>query len=141
MNWTAFSQLLPGLIFVYMGQESAIAERPDLFAKDPISWERGSDEFLAFFRRLLPICTRVKSGNGSFEPVELSSGVLALRWRHLSRNMACTAIVNLEDRVGEVSLPFTLKGRDLLGESGASLRVKAGARMAIPRRPFVIQEE
>jgi glycosidase len=141
MNWTAFFQLLPGLIFVYMGQECAIDERPDLFAKDPVSWERGSDEFLAFFRRLLPICTRVKSGNGSFELVELSSGVLALRWQHPLQKTGCTAIVNLENRYGKIILPFPLKGRNLLGESDASIEVKAGASMAIPRRPLIVQEE
>jgi hypothetical protein len=141
MNWTAFFQLLPGLIFVYMGQECAIAERPDLFTKDPISWERGSDEFLAFYRRLLPICTRVKSGNSRFELVELSSGVLALRWRHPSQKLRCTAVVNLEERAGEITLPFPLKGRDLREESGTSIDVKDGARMVIPRRPLIVQEE
>lgn len=141
MNWTAFSLLLPGLIFVYMGQECAMVHRPDLFAKDPVSWEHGSDEFLAFFRRLLPICKRVKSGNSRFELVELSSGVLALRWRHPSQKLRCTAVVNLEERVGEITLPFPLKGRGLMGESVTSIEVKDGARIAIPRRPLIVQEE
>ena len=141
MNWTAFSELLPGLIFVYMGQECAIAKRPDLFTKDPISWERGSDHFSAFFRRLLPICTRIKSGNSSFELVQPASGVLALRWRRPLQKTGHTAIVNLEDRVGELTLPFPLKGRDLLGESDAVIDVKDGARMAIPRKPLIVQEE
>jgi glycosidase len=141
MNWTAFSQLLPGLIFVYMGQECALASRPDLFAKDPVPWEQGSDEFLAFFRRLLPVSTRVKSDHSAFELVELSAGVLALRWRAPSQGTGCTAIVNLEDRFGECTLPFTLRGRDLLGASDSpSVEVAPGSRMAIPKRPMIIEE-
>ncbi len=128
MNWTVFSQLLPGLIFVYMGQERAMAGRPDLFAKDPVPWEQGSDEFLSFFRRLLPICTRVKSGQSAFELVELSAGVLALRWRRPSENTRCTAIVNLEDRFGACTLPFPLAGRDLLGETASSIHRGQGGR-------------
>jgi cyclomaltodextrinase len=141
MNWTVFSQLLPGLIFVYMGQEYAMTGRPDLFAKDPVPWDQGSDEFLAFFRRLLPICRRVKSDHDAFELVELSAGVLALRWRRPSQNRRCTAIVNLEDRFGECTLPFPLKGRDLLGETDSpSIGVKNGAKMTIPKRPLIVQE-
>jgi glycosidase len=140
MNWTAFFQLLPGLIFVYMGQECAMTGRPDLFAKDPVPWEQGSEEFLAFFRRLLPICTRVKSGPGAFELVELCAGVLALHWRHPSQDARFTAIVNLEDRFGECRLPFPLKGRDVLGESG-SRSIEAGEGITIPKRPLIVQED
>jgi glycosidase len=56
MNWAAFFQLLPGLIFLYMGQEYTLAGHPHLFSKDPVPWAQGSGEFLAFFRRLLAIC-------------------------------------------------------------------------------------
>ena len=118
-----------------------MAGRPDLFAKDPVPWERGSGEFLAFFRRLLPICTRIKSDHSTFELVELTAGVLALRWRHPSQNPRLTAIVNLEDRFGECALAFPLAGRDLLGASDSpSIEVKEGARMSIPKMPLIIQE-
>ena len=141
MNWTVFSQLLPGLIFVYMGQECALAGRPDLFAKDPVPWEQGSDDFLAYFRRLLPISTRIKSDPRSFELVELTAGVLGLRWRSPSQGPRVTAIVNLEDRFGECTLPFSLKGRDLLDASDSpSVEASEGARMTIPGKPLIIQE-
>ena len=139
MNWTVFSQLLPGLIFVYMGQEYALAGRPDLFAKDPVPWEYGSNEFFAFFRRLLPISMRVKSDRAAFELVQLTAGVLALRWHHPSQNQRFTAIVNLEDRFGDCTLPFPLKGNDLLGDADSqSVDFKDG--MTIPKRPLIIQE-
>ena len=141
MSWTVFSQLLPGLIFVYMGQECALDGRPDLFVKDPVPWEQGSEEFLAFFRRLLPISTRVKTDHSAFELVELAAGLLALRWSSPSRNPRVTAIVNLEDRFGECTLPFALKGRDLLaGSDSASVEAAEGARMTIPKRPLIIEE-
>jgi hypothetical protein len=133
--------MLPGLVFVYMGQEYAIADRPDLFAKDPVPWEQGSGEFLAFFRRLLPISARVKSDHSAFELVELAAGVLALRWRRRSQNLRFTAIVNLEDRFGECTLPFPLKGRDLLGDTDyPPVVVAEGARMVIPKKPLIIEE-
>ena len=141
MNWTVFSQLLPGLIFVYMGQECALSSRPDLFEKDPVPWERGSEEFFAFFRRLLPISTRIKSDRGAFEVVQLTAGVLALRWRHPSRSLRFTAIVNLEDRFGACTLPFPLAGRDLLGAPDSPpVEVREGARLTIPKRPLIIEE-
>lgn len=136
-NWTAFSQLLPGLIFVYMGQECAIRDRPDLFTKDPVRWELGSEEFLDFFRKLLQISKRVKSETGIFELVSLCAGVVALRWRHPSTNRRYTAIVNLEGRFGEVVLSFPLKGRDLL----AGTMVTLDGHSAIPREPLIVQEE
>lgn len=123
-----------------MGQECALAARPDLFARDPIPWEQGSDEFLAFFRRLLPISRRVKSDRRVFELVELSTGVLALRWGG-PQDPRFTAIVNLEDRFGECRLPFALKGRDLLAAPGSPpVEAAEGVRMTIPKRPLIVQE-
>ncbi|MGA2974483.1 MAG: alpha-amylase family glycosyl hydrolase [Spirochaetia bacterium] len=136
-NWTAFSQLLPGLIFVYMGQECAIRDRPDLFTKDPVRWDLGSEEFLDFFRTLLPISKRVKSETGIFELVSLCAGVVVLRWRHQSTNRRYTALVNLEGRFGEVALPFPVRGRNLLAGSSVAFDDRA----PIPREPLIVQEQ
>jgi hypothetical protein len=124
-----------------MGQEYALAGRPDLFAKDPVPWEQGSEEFLAFFRRLLPISKRVKSNHRTFDLVELTAGVLALRWAGPSGEQRFTGIVNLEDRFGECRLPFSLKGRDLLdAPDSPPFEAAGGARFAIPKRPLIVQE-
>jgi glycosidase len=136
MSWTAFSMLLPGLIFMYMGQESAIEEKPDLFRKDPVRWDQGSDEFRAFIGTLLPLCKRIKAETAVFDLVRIAAGVLALRWRDRAGGFRCTTIVNLEGKAGTAALPFVLKGTDLLG-GGA---VDTACRMEIPRMLLIVRE-
>ena len=140
-NWTAFSWFLPGLIFVYMGQEHALVDRPDLFRKDPVRWEEGSKEFFDFFRKLLPICMRAKAETGIFHLVEICAGVLALRWSDRAMKTRITAIVNLEDRFGEKALPFALRGRDLLTSAVIDLAGGPDApKTAIPKGPLIVRE-
>jgi glycosidase len=136
MSWTAFSMLLPGLIFMYMGQERAIEEKPDLFRRDPVRWDQGSTEFLAYVRALLPLCKRIKEQAAVFDLVRIAAGVLALRWRDRAGGFRCTAIVNLGGKAGTLTLPFALKGTDLLGGG----LVDAAGRMEVSQMPLIVRE-
>jgi len=141
LNWTVFSHLLPGLIFIYMGQERAIDKRPDLFDSDPIAWEEGSNQFLSRFRKVLAAAKRVKSGTRIFTLRQLSLGVFMLQWQEPAKSSAYTALVNLEQRFGEMRLPAPLNGKDML--SGADVDLDGGPRahsVAIPKTPLIVEE-
>jgi cyclomaltodextrinase len=141
LNWTAFSQLLPGLIFVYMGQERAIDKRPDLFDSDPVAWDQGSDRFLSLFGSVLAAGKKIKSRTRVFTLRQLALGVLALRWQEQARGSAYTTLVNLEQRFGEVRLPFPLRGKDML--TGAAVDLAGGPAaqsIPIPRTPLIVEE-
>ncbi len=43
INWTAFIYFQKGMTLIYAGQETENIRRPDLFNKDTIDWETGSD--------------------------------------------------------------------------------------------------
>ena len=141
LNWTVFSQFLPGLIFVYMGQERAIDKRPDLFDSDPVAWDQGSDEFQSRFGTVLAACKKIKEGTRIFTLRQVAAGVFALQWQEQARRRAYTALVNLEQRFGEMSLPFPLKGKDVL--SGAAVDLDGGPRahpVRIPGTPLIVEE-
>jgi cyclomaltodextrinase len=136
-NWTAFSMLLPGLIFCYMGQEYALSGRPDLFSRDPVPWSEGSEIFLDFFGRVLECAKRVKAETGIFDLVTLREGVYALRWRSPSSNARYTGLVNLAGKSGTCPVPFALRGTDVLTlePGGAVAAWSTGDWIPIPRRP------
>lgn len=43
INWTAFIYFQKGMTLIYAGQETQNIRRPDLFNKDTVDWETGSD--------------------------------------------------------------------------------------------------
>lgn len=141
--WTIFMQFLPGNFFAYMGQEFAIAHKPNLFEKDPVDWNSGDSRFREFFVRALGVANSVKSRASHFSGAEIAPGIVLLRrwggaleWAEASPRYA--ALLDVRDgatrRTVSVELPHALRGKDLL--SGAS--VSLAGRILPPRNPLVI---
>lgn len=53
-NWTAFLYFQKGMVMLFNGQEVSATHRPQLFEKDPVDWEHGTD-ISAFLRKLYEI--------------------------------------------------------------------------------------
>jgi cyclomaltodextrinase len=111
-NWTMFYSLLPGATLVYAGQELMLDKLPSLFDKDPIKWNKGDYEFLNYFKKVIKLSKEIKSQCDLFSARELAKGIIELKWKGESSEYL--AILNLEDRFGEIPVDFTLYASDLL---------------------------
>lgn len=150
--WTLFYQFLPGSALCYMGQEYAIARKPDLFEKNPVDWSSGDASFRDYFARVLSACAKAKKEAPRFAWEEAGEG-LYLLWRSEAESDAGTpversarprlparrfvALVRLGAGAGPATLRQTLKGRDLL--SGAMVSVEKGG--PAPERPLLVEIE
>ena len=110
-NWTAFYLLLPGAALIYAGQEFGLAALPNLFEKDPVPWERGDQNFLAFFEKMVACAKNIKAQCATFAISELATGVVQIVWSNAAETY--TAILNLEDRSGKIKLARAIQGQDL----------------------------
>lgn len=149
-SWTLFYQFIPGVAFAYMGQELAIAHKPDLFEKDPVDWSSGDAAFRGFFVRALAACTRMKAAAPRFSWTEVGRGVFLLE-RSAAATMAAPAgtaalssagslvrfalLVDLEGRGGKIKLPAPLRGRDVMGGGEVALE----SEIAVPKRPLFVE--
>lgn len=111
-NWTAFYMLLPGSNLIYAGQELMIEKLPNLFEKDPIKWDKGDYEFLSFFKKIISLSKDIKSKCSVFNIKEISKGIVKIEWSGYDSEYI--AILNLEDRYGEIPVDFNLYATDLL---------------------------
>jgi len=77
-SWTLLSLFIPGVGFCYMGQEFAIARKPDLFEKDPVDWASGDPEFRDWFSAALKACRKAKAEAPFFRWEKLGEGEFRL---------------------------------------------------------------
>lgn len=110
--WTIFTMLLPGTFFAYMGQERAIAHRPSLFDKDAVDWGSGDEGFESWFGAAHKATKLVRAGEPLFSAREIASGVVLLERSGGPKPVA--AILNLDGRSGQVTLPWPVAGRDIV---------------------------
>jgi len=133
-QWTAFYQMLPGVTFVYMGQEWAIEELPSLFEREPVPWQKGKRDFYDFFLRCFSLCQRIKQETSEFSARLIGEGIVWVeRWgeKHYA------GLFNLEGRRGDFSLPFAVRGRnEMTGE-----RCVLEGRIPLPGEPLIIEVE
>lgn len=74
-NWTAFCFFQKGMPLIYGGQEVGQAHRPDLFHRDPVCWDTGSD-YSDLLRRLAAVKRDPILSNGSYRVTALPGNVL-----------------------------------------------------------------
>lgn len=159
--WTVLSQFVPGVSFAYMGQEYAIAHKPDLFDRDPVDWARGDREFFGFFRDSLAGTRRAKSVAPFFAWRDLGQNCVLLERfaappqvegpaAELPRGGAqavCLAgglrssavpeawvLVNLDGVDAYIELPEKLEGSDVLGHRKVALE----GRIKAPKEPLLV---
>ncbi|HWR12961.1 MAG TPA: alpha-amylase family glycosyl hydrolase [Rectinemataceae bacterium] len=149
--WTLFTQFIPGITFAYMGQECAIARKPDLFEKDPVDWAAGDESFRDYFIGVLAACKKAKAVSPRFSWTEVGKGVFLLeRSAATGAGIGTEAsaapgaapgttrfavLVNLEGWTSELEFPRPLRGRDLL--SGDVLSLEDG--MISPEKPIFLE--
>lgn len=145
--WTLFTQFIPGIIFAYMGQECAIARKPDLFEKDPVDWAAGDELFREYFIVILTACKKAKAASPRFSWTEVGKGVFLLERAAATEASSGVALgvapgttrfavlVNLEGWTSELEFPRPLRGRDLL--SGDVVSLEDG--MISPEKPIFLE--
>jgi cyclomaltodextrinase len=132
-NWTAFYLLLPGASLIYAGQEIRASRLPELFEKDPIQWENGDEEFLVFFKKMVAISKTIKSKCETFTVRELARGVVRIDWS--SETEEYTALLNLEDKYGDVEFIDIIQGKELLTDQ----EIQISEVYTIKKEPVIIQ--
>ncbi|HUX38454.1 MAG TPA: alpha-amylase family glycosyl hydrolase [Rectinemataceae bacterium] len=132
-NWTLFAMLLEGSFLAYAGQEVAIAEKPSLFDKDTVPWERGDADFGRWFAAAHAATKAIRARETRFALGEPAEGLVLIERSGGGHPVA--ALLNLRGLSGRVDLPRAMAGRDLLtGE-----RVELAGRAAIPTEPILIE--
>jgi len=133
-SWTVFAMLLEGCFFAYAGQEAALAERPSLFDAAPLPWELGDRSFEPWFGVAQRATRAIRGREDRFAVRELGRGIILVERSGGPRPVA--ALLNLEGRSGETTLPRPIAGTELLGGRRLSLGLKA----PIPLEPLLIEE-
>jgi glycosidase len=133
-NWTAFYMLLPGASMVSAGQEAAVSTQASLFDQEPIPWSTGDPDFTRFFSKALAVAKEIKRGSTGFAADELAKGLARITWSGGAGSYA--AILNLEDRHGEIELAEPIVGQELLTDKPVSIE----RRYAIQKEPLIIRE-
>jgi len=131
-NWYVFTMLLPGAFLVWDGEESGLTKNVPLFEKEKIKWEEGDESFKPFFAQMLGLSKRIKRTCRQFSMEEIGTGIVRLEWSGDGKSY--TAIVNLEDKYGDIPVPGTIRGRELL--SGSDVRIDHTLR--ISKEPLLI---
>ena len=132
-NWTLFAMLLEGAFLAYAGQEAAIADKPSLFDKDPVPWERGDPDFRRWFAEAQAATKAIRARETRFALSEPAEGLVLIERSGGGHPVA--ALLNLRGLSGRLDLPGAIAGRDLL--TGERVELAAGA--AIPREPVLIE--
>ncbi|MEW6402062.1 MAG: alpha-amylase family glycosyl hydrolase [Chloroflexota bacterium] len=132
-NWTAFFLLLPGASMIYAGQEIKATKQSSLFEKDLIPWENGDRAFEDYLRTIIATAKKIKQACQQFEISEISRGVVHICWS--GETDTYSAILNLEDRFGSVTLPEPLEGYELLSNSP----VLINRSYNLPKEPLILK--
>ena len=52
---SVYAHTIPGVPMIYNGQEVGLTEKPSLFERDPLEWERGDSDFRTHYQRLFSL--------------------------------------------------------------------------------------
>lgn len=141
-SWTAFMALLPGSLLLYAGQEYAIGrdhtihtrtERHYHRERNNVEWGKGDSSFCQFVRVLLEQMHLIKNSCRICHWAEITRGVVRIDWR--GGEKAFSAIINLENRHGSISIPWRLEGVDLFTKS----EFRIADCLEIPAEPLLLQ--
>ncbi len=117
----AFSVLyytLPGMPLLYNGQEAALNKRLNFFEKDPIDWNNYPlADFYSSLNELKHNNPALYNGKfkGSYNSYLLNPSVATFERKN--KNNSLFVIVNLSSKEQNITLPFDLKGTDLLNKN------------------------
>ena len=121
--WTVMMLFIPGVSFLYMGQEFATEHRPNLFEKDVVDWEKGDPDFREYLAKVLAFSKKAKAEAPYFSWREIGKGVFLME-RSAAPGAAkakYAAVVNLEGWKKEIALMEPLCGLELFSGERVSL--------------------
>ena len=98
----ALNFFLPGLTFVYAGEEFGIAKRPDLFELDPIDFKNIKADYSNLFKKLADIRKMNYFYNNQFEIVSIINNVYVLRYK--LDNKSLYGIFNFNNEKATINL-------------------------------------
>ena len=133
-NWTAFLYFQKGMTLLYAGQERCARHRPDLFDRDPVAWDAGTD-LSALLRRLAEIKKHELFTDSRYEVQALPHEIL--RACHRRDGRALTGVFSLrgESALIPVDAP---DGRYTNLIDGSGVEVCAG-RLACRGEPVIFE--
>ena len=133
-NWTAFLYFQKGMTLLYAGQEVCSEHRPDLFDKDPVAWDAGTD-FSAFLRRLSEIKKHGLFTDSRYEVRAMPHDILCAAHRRDTRCLAGVFSLRGESAFVPVYVP---DGEYVNLIDGGSFEVSAG-KLACKGDPIIFE--
>ncbi|MBY0010513.1 alpha-amylase family glycosyl hydrolase [Paenibacillus typhae] len=137
INWTAFLYFQKGMTLIYGGQEMANTVCPDLFDKDTVSWDTGTD-LSWLFAALYPVKQKAIMSEGichlrSVEEEDIVAGTYT--WG--SRKLA--GVFSLKGRQAEVDTGLPDGSYQSLID-GSEVTVYGGGKLFCAGRPVIIEQ-
>lgn len=132
-NWTTLMFLLKGATLIQAGQEIALDLSVDMFNKKEICWENGNKEFYDFFRYIIKISKDIKERCNKFKIEILLDGIVKIDWR--GKNEHYMAILNLDDKFGEVEVNLDVSGIEVLNRK----KIEIKNFLKISKEPLIIK--
>ncbi len=139
--WTAFMAMLPGAVLLFAGQEYAVGKNREVGSRGQehyhcerhnVPWTQADYDFGSFTRQVLDYMHQVKRACRVCHVSQITRGVVRIDWR--GESTACAMILNLENRFGDVTVPWSLSGRDVL----SGKRVEINRYYTIQQRPLML---
>ena len=101
VNWTAFLYFQKGMTLLYGGQEAGCSHLPELFEKDPVSWDAGPDR-TELLRRLYRLKRHPLLTDSVYQVRALSGDILVAE--HRRNRDRLTGIFSLKGNSGLVAV-------------------------------------
>ena len=98
----AINYFLPGLTFIYAGEEYKIDKRPDLFELDPIDFKNVKGDYSLLFKRMAAIRKMDYFYINDFEIVKNNTNLFVLRYKKEDKSLY--GIFNFSDNISKVKL-------------------------------------
>ena len=134
MDWTAFTMLLPGTFFAYMGQEYAFDHKPDLFEKDSlIQPDAANLEFQNWFSVFHKAARKIKSETIYTDVLEISNGLISIR--KFGGGKEYRALIDFSENQSARLPECTISGKNMIDGNNITLH---GGQCA-PVSPMLIE--
>ena len=83
----ALNHFLPGLPFIYNGEEYGIKHRPDLFELDRIKFEEKREDYFTLYKKLYPIKKMDYFAINDFKVISYDNNTVILRYKGKDKNL------------------------------------------------------
>jgi glycosidase len=128
----------PGVPLIYAGQELALEERPSLFDRDPLEWNKGDPNLRDWYKQLLQVRAKLAPlQSGAFRLIAGQPNIVAAFTRFTPQQKA-VVLINFSAKAQTVKLPWAKTWFDQISKleiSGGTWTIPSGKAQILLDHP------